>query len=464
MKTLVLLVGRVVASIVLFLAWTTGGQADASIPNIQVTDDANLFHVEPSVAVNPANPHNLVAATQLIPPSGPTAIGAYASFDGGQTWQNIGPLPFPAGTNTGDDVTVAFDTTGHGFVAAMVTSEQNGHMSQTDRNVVVWRTDNGGRTFAAPVAAVAHQFVDHPWLAVDPVSGAIFLTWVTKDHKAAGFTRSTDGGATFDPPREVASPPGRVSIPVVAVRNGSVVIGYETGLNGADPFAGDDDQTHSAAIAAAQEHAGAVDAQIEVVASSDGGTAFGDPLAIAQVPSEPASGADVRLPTGPSLAIAPDGAIALAYVALDAATTALHVLLTHAAGVGQPFAPPVTLDATWPGDRPAFFQPQVVVAGSGAIAITAFALAGGNTDVVVWQTASSSAPVGPATQVTSEPFDPAHGMPGTKHGAWWIGDYQGLATGGGVLYPLWNDTRTGNLELFAAAIPFPPSHVSTPTA
>src|SRR5262249_7640405 len=176
---------------------------------VQVTDDASLFHVEPSVAVNPANPHNLLAATQLIPASGPTAIGAYASFDGGQTWQDVGPLPFPAGANTGDDVTAAFGAAGHGFIGAMVTSAQGGQMSRTDRNVAVWRTGDGGRTFAAPVAAVSHQFVDHPWLAVDPVSGTLYLAWVADDHAGAGFTRSTDGGATFDPPRNVARPSPR---------------------------------------------------------------------------------------------------------------------------------------------------------------------------------------------------------------------------------------------------------------
>jgi hypothetical protein len=58
-------------------------------------------------------------------------------------------------------------------------------------------------------------------------------------------------------------------------------------------------------------------------------------------------------------------------------------------------------------------------------------------------------------RVTSEAFDPTAGVPDTKHGARWLGDYQGLAAGGGVLHALWNDTRTGNLELFATAFPIP---------
>jgi hypothetical protein len=42
---------------------------------------------------------------------------------------------------------------------------------------------------------------------------------------------------------------------------------------------------------------------------------------------------------------------------------------------------------------------------------------------------------------------------GGKTGAWWIGDYQGLAAGRGRIYPFWNDTRTGHLEIFTAVVP-----------
>src|SRR5215475_13174628 len=46
------------------------------------------------------------------------------------------------------------------------------------------------------------------------------------------------------------------------------------------------------------------------------------------------------------------------------------------------------------------------------------------------------------------------GAQGGKHGAWWVGDYQGLAAStASAAQPLWNDTRTGALELFTAAVP-----------
>src|SRR5262249_27307003 len=151
-------------------------------------------------------PDNLLGAAQLISDSGPRAIGTYASFDGGQTWQDNGALPFPPGANTGNDVTVAFDAAGHGFVAAMAASESQGGTSRTQRTVPLGRTDDGGRSFDPPVVAVGHQFVDHPWLAIDQSSGTLYLAWMAQEGKTAEFTRSTDGGATFDAPRVVATP------------------------------------------------------------------------------------------------------------------------------------------------------------------------------------------------------------------------------------------------------------------
>jgi hypothetical protein len=45
------------------------------------------------------------------------------------------------------------------------------------------------------------------------------------------------------------------------------------------------------------------------------------------------------------------------------------------------------------------------------------------------------------------------GLTTIRRGAWWIGDYQGLAVDGRLLHPFWNDTRTGRLEIFTAVAP-----------
>ena len=57
-------------------------------------------------------------------------------------------------------------------------------------------------------------------------------------------------------------------------------------------------------------------------------------------------------------------------------------------------------------------------------------------------------------RVDTTAFDPSRGSIGSsdKEGAWWIGDYQGITAAGGAFHLVWNDTRTGNLELFAATV------------
>jgi len=118
--------------------WSAAAAQTAGVVNARASTDDASAHVEPSVAVNPANPLNLLSATQLITgPDDVTKIGATVSFDGGKTWTDNGPLTFPAGANTGDDVTVNFDSAGHGFVTAMVTEQDANGMSRTDRGISV---------------------------------------------------------------------------------------------------------------------------------------------------------------------------------------------------------------------------------------------------------------------------------------------------------------------------------------
>jgi len=35
----------------------------------------------------------------------------------------------------------------------------------------------------------------------------------------------------------------------------------------------------------------------------------------------------------------------------------------------------------------------------------------------------------------------------------WIGDYQGITATADTFHPIWNDTRTGQLEIFTASVP-----------
>ena len=107
-------------------------------------------------------------------------IATYLSFDAGATWRNGGLLPPPAGKPAaGDDVTVAFDPHGRGYVCATATGS-----SDADRTMYAWRTDDGGRSFSAPVTLVTGgQYFDQPWIAAGagqtPSERNVYVVWAS---------------------------------------------------------------------------------------------------------------------------------------------------------------------------------------------------------------------------------------------------------------------------------------------
>lgn len=195
-----------------------------------------------------------------------------------------------------------------------------------------------------------------------------------------------------------------------------------------------------------------------MVSSADYGRSFAHPTVLGPAPSALTPSPGVRLPTGPSLATDPRrGTVYLAYAAYRAGAEPAAILLANSADSGRTWSPlmPVT-DATR-SEQTAYFQPQVVVDDGGGVDVTYFALAHGRVDGLLARSATRGVTVGQRQRITSQSFDPAMGMSsggkGGKTGPWWIGDYQGLAVGPGTIYPFWNDTRTGRLEIFVAALP-----------
>jgi hypothetical protein len=420
-----------------------------------VSHDRYPAHAEPSLALNPRDPRNLLGASQVIGP-GLHSVETFASFDGGRTWRDNGPLPLPPGANWADDVTVAFDGRGAGFVAAMATTHTAQGLSQIGRGVYVWRTDDGGRTFGEPVAAVRGQFVDHPWLAADSASGAqdFYLAWTAADGLA--FSRSDDGGRHFAPPRIIDAASGPAVVPMVAAGpTGTVVVTYGRGVGGADA---PDAETANAADAMSREPRAAdakMDTSIAAVTSTDHGQHFGQPALLGSGAYALAPGPDLSAPTGPSAAVDPHGgAIYVAYAAPAPGRRASgnSILLARSRTGGQTWEAPVRVANS---GTAVYFQPQVAVDDAGMVDVTFFSLVRGRVELLLDRASGPRLRFGPAVPVTPTSFDPALSQAGSggKHGVWWIGDYQGLAVGGGEIHPFWNDTRGGRLDILTTTIP-----------
>jgi hypothetical protein len=403
------------------------------VANVHVSNDAYGVHVEPSVAINPRDSRQLLIACQVSPTADPEFIATYVSADAGTSWQGGGVPQLPPGASqTGDDVTVAFDAQGRGYVCA--TSYGGG------RAGYVWRTDDGGRTFSAPVTLLSGQYCDHPWLATGtgqtPSECHVYVVWAAGNKSALGFTRSTDAGETFEAPRTILADEAGITVlsagPALAAGPNGLVCAACDRTTRLDP-------------------SGEVVSQVVTVCSTDAGRTFGPPVVLGPESPIISLPGDVMPVGSPAVAAAPDGHSL--YVAFTrhqpgAMHSDIVVSASHDGGRTWSEAVPAT-----PSDDVLYFQPNLTVDQAGRVAICAFALANGHVDVVLLVSPPWTLRFGPPRRVTTAAFDPAHSPtnPG-KHGAWWIGDYQGIASNDAAFHLVWNDTRTGKLELFAATV------------
>jgi TAT (twin-arginine translocation) pathway signal sequence len=420
------------------------GSPSRARANVRVSHDRYREHVGPSVAVNPRDPRQLLVACQASPAT-PELIVTYLSFDGGASWQNGGLPPQPASGPAGDDVTVAFSADGRGYICATHSghgSNLNPANPDANRAVYVWRTDDGGRSFSAPVTLVEGQYCDHPWPATGqgqtPPGQNVYVAWgAGPSHTALDFTRSNDGGQSFEPPRRIlgeARTPSLVSAgpQLAAGRHGLVcaVCDWTT----------------------QQDSSGDMVGQVVAVCSTDAGDSFGAPIHLGSESAIIALPGDVRPNSGPTVAASPQGdALYVAFPRHMPGATHSDIVVAASHDRGQTWSKAVT--AT-PDDGVIYFQPNLAVDEAGRVAISAFALANGRVDEVLLISRSRELRFGPPLRATTAPFDPLDATTASrgKYGAWWIGDWQGIAGSAGAFHLVWSDTRTGKLDLFAATV------------
>jgi hypothetical protein len=412
--------------------------------NVRVSRDRYREHVGPSLAASPRHPHQLLVACQGSPFT-PEFILTYLSVDAGASWHMGGMPAQPSAGPAGDDVTVAFGGDGRGYVCAA----RSGHGANlnranpdANRAVYVWRTDDGGRSFSAPVTLVEGAYSDHPWVAAGqgqaPGGHNVYVAWgAGASHTAVEFTRSTDGGESFEQPRRIlaeARTPSLVSAgpQVAAAPDGVVCLVCDWTTR--------------------QDSSGDMIGQVVAVCSTDAGRSFAAPVHLG------AESAAIALPggaapnSGPTVAASPLGdALYVAFPTHKPGSAHSDIVVTTSRDRGRTWSRPV---AATPGDGLVYFQPNLAVDAAGRVAISAFALANGRVAEVLLVSRPGALRFGPPVRVTTAPFDPLDPTTASrgKYGAWWIGDWQGIASGAGAFHLVWNDTRTGKLDLFAATV------------
>jgi hypothetical protein len=190
--------------------------------------------------------------------------------------------------------------------------------------------------------------------------------------------------------------------------------------------------------------------QVVAVCSTNAGRNFAAPVPLGSGVSDIQLPGNVRPNSSPTVAISPDGAaVYVAFPTHQPGAVHSDIVVTASRDSGRTWSKPVT--AT-PADDTTYFQPNLAVDDMGRVAISAFALADGRVDQVLLISHPRELRFRPPLRVTTTAFDPHSLTTGGKHGAWWIGDYQGITVGAGAFHLVWNDARSGKLDLFAATV------------
>jgi hypothetical protein len=191
----------------------------AKAPNSQVftLSPAPGYFTEPSVAVNPINPQQVVAVFQ---------DNAHASYstDSGHAWQLAEGVD-PKNYRVSGDVSTTFDNQGHAFIC-YIAFDKLGTFNYwahgaTRNGIFVRRSLDGGKTWEANHIPVAEQptaagipFEDKPYIVADNTkskfAGNLYVGWTRwriADSQMV-ISRSTDDGKTWSQPVEIDAHPG----------------------------------------------------------------------------------------------------------------------------------------------------------------------------------------------------------------------------------------------------------------
>ncbi len=388
---------------------------------------------ETSIAINPADPSNVIAGSneiQRLP------MRAMYSTDGGATFSGVDlPLP-PARTRNGfdfgSDPGVAFDADGNAYYSYIVVFFGAGGGVNGTEMAVAHSTD-GGATWAATYFAPetgSGQFNDKPMIAVDRGTdhpGRVYVAWdhatgsssSTKNGNNVLLAYSDDGGQTFSTPVSVS---GQVT--------------GKTGGIGADPYLTPDGILH----VAWQDYAHGT---ISDASSTDGGLTFSAPRVISSVgafqfdiAAQSSRGALVYPACG-----ATSSALFCAYMDGSNAATSVYVAKSTDGG------------STWtstamPGSGDQFNQWLAVDPSDGSVNVAYYdtGIHGATPATYTLARSTDGGATYSAAAVATAPTDESCCAPSVDLGNQY-GDYEGLAALDGVVRPVWTDRRDSVIAL-----------------
>ena len=410
--------------------------------------------VEPRVAVNPKDPTNIIGVWQQDRWSDGGANGLLTgvSHDGGKTWTRIfaafstcagGTSQNGGGYERSSDPWVTFTPNGDAYQISLSFTDSNNSSA-----ILVSKSSNGGDTWGAPVALKADVnptdggFNDKEAITADPNDAKyVYAVWDrgTATDQPMWFSRTTDGGATWEQPKIIRNPATTsfvIGSQIVVRPNGDLIALY------ASVGAGDREEPGRALTDTTTPG-------IFILRSTDKGGTWSEPIKVADFTAvgvvDPKTGQDLR-----TADIIPD-------IAVNHKTGALYVTwqdgrfskFNHEAIA---FAKSLDGGLTWSkpkrisrSSRYAAFTPTISVADDGTIGVsyydfrkfkkssptlaTNYWLATSRNGGKTWHETA----LYPSFDMRIAPY--ARGL--------FVGDYQGLASAGNTFVALFVAANTG---------------------
>jgi hypothetical protein len=404
--------------------------------------------VEPTLVVNPLDPNHLIGAWQQDRWSNGSSRGIVSAFssDGGVHWTRR-PMPFSRcgggnAANGGDyarvtDPWLAIAPNGTAYLMALG-SNGGGFATGSSNAMLVSRSIDQGRTWGAPITLIrdgAAAFNDKNSITADPTNPALaYAVWdrlLPSNNGATWFTRTVNGGQTWEAPRPVYDPGGgnqTLGNLIVVLPNGSLVNLF-TEIDTAS------DGTQSAFVA--------------VIRSFDKGLTWSAPIRIADELAvgarDPHTGALVRdgADIG-QIAVAPSGHLYVVWQdARFSGGSRDGIALSRSTDGGLHWSAPTRVNTAT--GVPAFI-PSVHVLDDNTVGITYYDFRSNTPDTTslltdYWLIRSSDGGVSWRETRVSEPFD-LDSAPNA--GGYFLGDYQSLQSRGAVFVPFFVRTNGGN--------------------
>jgi hypothetical protein len=431
-------------------------------PNILVSRDGDVPHVEMKVVANPRNAKSLLAASIVqSSANGSWASKSYASQDGGLSWTDSS---FPELHRDGGlDPQVGFGSHGTGYFSALRFFKDD--KGNTRADLLFYRSEDGGLTWSKPVD-LGYSY-DHPIMDVDHTTGKyagriyISVLYGYPIYRV-GIFRSDDDGRTFTGPVEAANGGGKMGIntisSIVILRDGTLIIPYVD-------FEFDPEK-------AKKQHA----LNFWMVRSTDGGVTFSAPQKIGTHELDNSPEGLRFFSVAMAAADRSDAFPDRVYLVWnDFQSGKYRMVISHSSDNGKVWSKPVRIDTKAPAST-IQYQPAIAVNSEGTVGVTWFdtrnsedqsrydqyfaaSVDGGNTFLpAVRISLESSIPGGSGNQ---QLIPSATVMQGkllmdflSAYSRWRSGgDYMGLDTDiNGAFHSLWSDSRTGTFQINTAAV------------